>query len=133
MSADAIRTLLDDEVAERTTTVLTGTLTTDDGVTPVPDDVLDYVNVTLFEDESKAVINARDHQSILNANGGAVSGGAFSLRLDPDDHAIVATRSSDELHVALVEWAWTPVDGIQREGAAEIAFVVRNLSKRPTS
>lgn len=84
--------------------------------------------LTLYVRGTETIINGRDHQSVLNINGGTVDvGGALAIRLGPGDMAAIQDRPR-EWHVALIEYSW---EGGAQESAHEVVFQLRNLRHRP--
>lgn len=107
---------------------------TDEGGEALDRDRIASLTLTLYDEDSEAVINEREDQSILNANGGSVdASGLLTLTLDPADNPILATGKEQERHVALLTWEWgadgatpeaTPVVGTNH---AEIVLRVGDL------
>jgi len=117
-------------IPEEATAIITATVRDLDDV-GIPAASLDSLVVTLYDDLSDDIINTRDAQDILNANGGTVnSAGGLTLRLDPADTVIVDDAQDVETHVALLEWQWTE-DSIVYYGKQEIAHKVKNLEQVP--
>ena len=120
------------EVAERTTPTLSVTLRDLDGA-GIPASSLDALKLTLFNDRTGAIINARDHQNVLNTGIGTMSSaGVITLAFTAADTAVLDSTRSSEVRVALLEWDWT-VSGAPKSGKCELVFVVRNLQKVPAS
>lgn len=87
---------------------------------------------TLLNAADGAVINSRSNQNILDANGSTVTtAGVLTLRLEPDDNAIVNTNLSSgqtESHYLTVTWTWS--DGTAtRTGKQEWELLVRKTSQ----
>jgi hypothetical protein len=122
------RTTITDPKPEKATAVLSGMITDVDGVTPLAnaDTILISMTMALYDEHTKAIINSCTARDVKNANGGVVaSTGAFSVRLDPADMAILGGRPSED-HVALYTWTWgSPL----KTGRHEVAFTVTNLEK----
>ena len=81
----------------------------DDGVLEVANILT--ITATLRNAEDGAIINGRDGQSVLNANGGTLSEvngeGVLNLYLDEDDNAnIGGLISGEETHWLDIEWGW---------------------------
>jgi len=130
MSCVPIRHRLPCEVPEGASLQLTTTVR-DLALVGIPAADLDMLVLTLFDEQTGEILNGRDHQDILGTNGGDINAaGGLVLTLDGADNPIVAGARASELHVALIEWTWT-VDAVTYDGKAEIAFIVRNLSKVP--
>lgn len=68
------------------------------------------LTVTQFEQELQKLINSRNHQTIIDANGGTVGvDGTTLLRLNPNDTIISNARTavgSYEVHVLYFDWTW---------------------------
>lgn len=88
------------------------------------------LTVTLFNEADGAVINSRNAQNILGANGGSIVSTEVRLRLQPVDNPIVDTdldRSEIEYHVARFSFTWS--DGVlTRTGIEEVRFGVRRVT-----
>jgi len=123
------RTTIVEPIPEGATRYISFTVTDIDGVTPLAnaDSILLSLLVTVFNEPSRAVINSRTAQSILNTNGGTVSSaGVVTLRLDPADTAILGSKS--EARVASFAWTW---NNPLCTGRHEIAFTVADLALVP--
>lgn len=85
------------------------------------------LTVTLFDRSTRAVINSRNAQNIIDANGGTVAtDGAITFRLQPLDNVMVGSGDSEE-HVTRFTWTWN--DGsATRTGIKEYAFRVNKLA-----
>lgn len=88
------------------------------------------LTLTLYDDATDGVINGRNAQDVLGANGGTIeSDGTVTVRLDGSDNVIVGTVAEDGLenHVARLEYTYN--DGQQvRTGKEERLFAVRQLA-----
>ena len=81
---------------------------------------------TLYEEVTEVVINSRDEQDMLNANGATLDGsGNFTLQLDPADNAILVDANEYEIHVLLLEWTYASG---AKGGNAEVSVYVKNLA-----
>ena len=82
---------------------------------------------TLYDETTKAIINGRNAQSVLDVNGGTVaSNGALTLRLQPLDAVVVGSVDTGEMeaHVLLIEWTYS--DGVlTRTGIKDVEIKVR--------
>jgi hypothetical protein len=82
---------------------------------------------TLYDETTKAIINGRNAQSVLDVNGGTVaSNGALTLRLQPLDAVVVGSIDTGEMeaHVLLIEWTYS--DGVlTRTGIKDVEIKVR--------
>ena len=110
------------EVVERASTRLSGVLTQDDGITPVPNGTLATFTLTIYAlDVLKTLIV--DHRSILTSVDAATA--AFAYVVPASDMAILDATLPVERHVCLFEWTW----GTTGQGRKELALAVRNLAK----
>jgi hypothetical protein len=124
------RTTVVDPIPEAATRYIEFTITDVDEITPLAnaDTLLISLLVTLFNETTKAVINLRSAQSVLNTNGGTVNAaGKVRLRLDPADTVILGSKS--EARVASFAWTW---NNPLCTGRHEIAFTVADLALVPT-
>lgn len=122
----ASRTTLSDGVPEKTTARLTAVLK-DEADAVVGSAALTTLTLTLYDERTGAILNLRNQQSVLNANGGAVdANGNLTMTLAVADNAIQNTDLKREMHVALFEYTWSAG---AKAGRYEIAFPVDNLTK----
>lgn len=107
----------------------------DESETPIPAASLDTLTLLLYDQTTEldspgstsAVINGRNRQSILNANGGTVdASGNLALILTPADNVIINTGRPLERHVALFEYTYGA--GL-KAGKQEVLIDVVNLSR----
>lgn len=105
------------------------TPTDPDGAAIDANDLL-TLTLTLYDDESDAVINSREDQDILDANGGTIEEDlTVTVRLDGDDNVIVGSASEDEIERHVARFEYTYNDGEQtRTGKAERVFGVKKLA-----
>ncbi|GDY10161.1 hypothetical protein LBMAG52_36470 [Planctomycetia bacterium] len=79
------------------------------------------LTVTQFEQKTAAIINSRNNQSILDANGGSVANdGTLTLRLQPLDSVIANTTTNvenSEVHVLRFDFTWS--DGVSTRTGRE--------------
>ncbi len=99
----------------------------------IPAANLDSLVLTLYDEPTGTIINARTAQTVLNANGGTYTGDATTaageMALGPSDMAMVDATLSLEVHVLLFEFAW---DGdVDKKGAHRIRLAVANEVKLP--
>jgi hypothetical protein len=92
---------------------------------------LSTVQLTLYDRTTLAIINTRNLQSVLDANGGTVdTAGEITMRLNATDNAILDTElevGEIEEHVARFTWGWN--DGVEaREGKEEWLVRVAKLA-----
>lgn len=96
------------------------------------------LTITLFNkptdgDPTPSVINSRNAQSVLDANGGTVTAaGVLTMKLDASDNTIIDTTNiavgEHETHVARLTWTWTDDDGDTRTGIEELEFDVQRVA-----
>jgi len=119
---------------ESSSAKLTATIQ-DESETAIPAASLATLTIMLYDQETElddpgttaAIINSRNRQNILNANGCAVStGGVMTMTLTPADNVIVDTDKSTERHVALIEYTYGA--GL-KSGKEEVLIDVYNLSR----
>jgi len=79
------------------------------------------LTVTQFEQKTAAIINSRNNQSILDANGGSVANdGTLTLRLQPLDSVIANANTNvetNEVHVLRFDFTWS--DGVSTRTGRE--------------
>ena len=91
---------------ERTSSRYTGQIVDEVGV-GVPASLLVTLTLTLFDDDTGAIINSRNHQNVLNANGVSVdSVGMVVWIIDPLDVVVLSGREI-ESHTAVFAWTWS--------------------------
>ncbi len=89
------------------------------------------VTATLYDETTGAVINSRNDQDILDANGCVVdASGNLTLRLQPLDNVLVGSPDVDdhETHILRIQWTWD--DGVlvdDRTGKQQIRIHVQQL------
>lgn len=133
MSPEAKQTtrIADITVLERSSAYIGGTILDESGA-PVPAASVTAFTLTLFDDESDVIINARDAQSILNENGGTyhATTGAFAVTFASADNAILSqtiARGDKETHTARLTLTWS--GGGRWDGEVRIRVV--NLHRVP--
>jgi hypothetical protein len=115
---------------------LTATIKDEDEA-PIPSSALGTLTLMLYDQKTElaspgtttAIINGRNRQNILNANGCAVStGGVMTMTFSPADNIIVNTGivRRSERHVALFEYTYAA--GL-KAGKEEVLIDVYNLSR----
>ena len=113
---------------EQTTGQYVGLFTDADGVA-IPLAVLTTVQLTLFDNASKAIINSRDGQDVRNANNVVISsGGVVTWTIQALDNIILDDTLDTELHIALFEWTYS--SGLL-SGKHAIGLRVANFEKVP--
>jgi len=114
-------------VREGSTAKYTCTLQDENGTAIEPDD-LDTLTLTLYNQADDTIINSRDGQDILNANGVTVAaGGALTWIMDPLDNVIVVATEPgwNEKHIALFEWTYNS----GKAGSYEVTIEVESAEK----
>ncbi len=124
----AFRTVLKDVLPERASAKIAGILR-DENSNGVGSGSLTALTLTLYVEGSPAIIiNSRNKQNVLNANGVTVdASGNLAWLMDPLDNSIMDSTKSIEPHVALFEWTW----GGTKAGRFEILVSVKNLNLVP--
>jgi hypothetical protein len=118
-------------VLERTTCLYSAQLT-DEAGDAIAAANLSTLTLTLYDQVSKAIINARDDQDVLNANNVTVdASGNLQWTLQPDDNPIIGARRAGltETHIALFEWTW---NAGSKQGRHEVTIEVQQIEKVPT-
>lgn len=111
---------------EKTTGRYGATIVDGDGVA-VPLAVLNTLTLTLFNDVSKAIINGRDAQSVLNTSNVTVSAsGVLVWTIQPLDNIILDDSLDTELHIALFQWTF---NGGLESGKHAVGLRVANFEK----
>jgi len=105
---------------------LTGTLkdTSGSAVTPAT------LTLSLFDHSSGVIVNSRKEQNVLNANGGTVTDGVYTIELDESDTAIVGNLAagSTQDRVARITYTWDDGDAPPyRTGVEEFLFPVESM------
>jgi len=121
------------DVDEQTSATYEGQLADDDGI-PVSVDALLTLTLTLYDELTRAPINGRDAQDVLDTNGvtltdlGELGVGTLTWQLAPADTAVLDQTLGYERHVALFTYTFT--DGsATRTRRHEVIFRVRNLRR----
>mgnify|MGYP000934557076 CR=1 len=92
---------------------------------PLSGNTLTSLHLTLYDKSSNTIINSRDHQGVLNANGVTVnSTGGLVWTLTPNDNVMLSNTAAVETHIALFEWAWPTGAGKQ-----EVLIQVQNIRR----
>lgn len=123
----SVRTTLIDQVPEKSTAQITGVLK-DEAANVIPAASLTTLTLTLYVLGFPAqIINGRDAQNVLNANGVAVdANGNLTWTMTPADNVIIDPTNDVETHIALFQWTWSAG---AKAGRSEIAIQVVNLDK----
>lgn len=124
----AIRTIISDPVAEKSSAKITGQLQDEDG-NGIPSSSLSSLKLTLYvAGQPSQIINNRNKQNVLNANGVTIdSQGNLIYIMTPEDNQIIGS-SPRERHIALFEWEWS---GATKAGRQQILIEVVNLEQVP--
>lgn len=121
-----IKTVFNDEIAEKTTVKLGGSVK-DEGGNLLGSGALTTLTLTLYDKASGSIINNRSAQDVLNQNGVTVDGsGAFTFTMTPADNPILNDTLEKEIHVALFQWTWAVG---AKAGKYEIYLTIKNLAK----
>lgn len=120
MSTSRIRTILDDEISERSRPPIRATFLDDDGDAHQP------TTATLTLHCNGTIINNRDAVDLISY----ITAGVLKFPTAAEDFAIQGSDLS-ERHVALIEWTWTDSDGHPRGDKHEIVHTVRNFLQVP--
>ena len=116
-------------INERSSFLYTGKVVDESG-NPIAGSELDSLTLTLYNEADKAIINSRDDQDILNANGVTVSAeGVLSWPASSADNPIVGDVGIGlrEHHIAQFEWTW----GSGRRGSHLLNLYVTQLHEVP--
>lgn len=104
---------------------------TDQAGAPITSGAISAIRCTLRDDRTSQVVNGRDAQPVLNANGGALGpDGAFVLTLGPDDTALVAETPTRAHHLRRLTLEVTFDAGVITH---EVRFYIRPLGDIPMS
>lgn len=107
----------------------------DETETPIPGASLGTLTLMLYDQATElatpgtteAIINSRNRQDVLNANGCVVdSTGGLVMTFGPADNVIFHPTKSSERHVALFEYTYAA--GL-KAGKEEVLIDVYNLSR----
>lgn len=86
------------------------------------------ITLTLYDKETRSIINSRNAQDINNANNSTFSSGVLTIELDASDNVISDTgrvpEGGLETHVAKVTYTWSDGD-TTRTGIENFVFQVR--------
>lgn len=111
---------------EKTTGRYTATIVDGDG-NAITLAVLTTLTLTLFDENSKVIINSRDGQNILNANNVTVSAGCVLVwTIQALDNPILDDSLDTELHIALFQWTY---NGGADSGKHSVGLRVLNFEK----
>lgn len=117
------RTVLTDQIAEKSIGIITALVTDENGIA-ISSANLTTLTLTLYEKATKAIVNTRSAQNVLNANNVTVdTSGNLTWNMQSADNAIIGAATI-ESHVALFEWTWSSGT---KYGKYEIEYPIKNL------
>lgn len=117
----------DQEFTEKTSALISATVTRDDGATPLAGSQLLTLTLTLYNAATGAIINGRNGQNVLSQNGGAVSElGALTQYLGALDMVLSNQNLAREKHHALFAWTWNNGTAAGGLGKVIVEFSVVN-------
>lgn len=112
---------------ERSSARISFDLLSSDGESQLSLAQISALRLTVYVKFLGVIVNGRNHQSILNANGGVVaSNGHVVLTLSPEDNQMVDRTQESEPHMLLIEWEWDAGDS---GGNQEIQMTVQRIIK----
>jgi hypothetical protein len=112
------------QVNEQSTALLSGIFTDEAGAV-VGSGEMDTIKATLYNRSNEQIINSRNEQDILNANGGTLDvSGNFTFTFDPADGEIINTEEPYEVHILLLEWTFASGT---KGGNQQVELTVMNL------
>jgi hypothetical protein len=112
-----------DTVNEQTTARYTAKLLDEIGAA-VPSSALTSLTLLLYDKATGQILNSRNTQNVLNANGVSIDGsGNLTWVMDPADNAIVTDSNATEVHIAVFIGRW----GVTKKVTHDLAITVRNL------
>lgn len=123
----AIRTFLTDPIPEKATAIYQAKLV-DAFDVAIPATGLSSLALTLYtlDDPALQIVNSRDHQNVLNANGVTLDGqGKLVWTITVDDTIVRDQQRSQERLLALFEWNGLTV-GV---GKHEVVLTIQQLKK----
>lgn len=113
-------------VTEKTTPWFTTTLV-DQAKVAIPAGTLTLLELTYYDRATGTIINGRNAQNVLNANGVTVDvNGLLTWKMVEAETAVLSPPGP-EAHVAELRWQWTA--GTTQTGRAVLVFLVRDLTK----
>jgi len=116
-------------VRENSTALVSGMQLQDENGSPVGSSSLTSITLTLYDKYTGEMLNNRNEQNILNANGVTIdTDGFISWLMDPADNRIVNAEGRPEDHVALFEWSWASGT---KKGNAELILQVLAVENVP--
>lgn len=127
------RTRIPGYFAERSSRRIVAVITDDATGLGIPLEQFTEFLLTLYLLGTGTIINGRNKQNILNANGATlVSAGSplvttLTYQMDPLDNQVLGAEHV-EYHVALLEWKW---DGGTKQDRHEVVIPVENMMMVP--
>ena len=113
-------------VREKTTRRYTAVLKDETGAA-IGSGTLSSLKLTLYNKADGSIINTRNQQNVLNANGVTVdSSGNLTWTMDPADNPVIDAVKDYEEHVALFEIGWS---GDAKKNNHEVIIRVENVNK----
>lgn len=119
-----------DLAPERTSGVITFTVEDESG-SPVALAAVTTFTLTLYDRDTRQIINSRQNQNVLNANNVTMhaTSGLVTWTVQPADMACVSERAQ-EIHVALFVITW---NSGAKQTSAELILPVANLVYHPSA
>jgi hypothetical protein len=112
------------DVVQETTGKYTATIVDEDGNGISSADITTAV-MTLYDTQTEDIINTRDAQDILNANGVTIdTSGNLEWIWDPEDMPILHSVRKPEVHTALIKITW---DSGAKQLYHEVSFRVNKV------
>jgi len=120
------KTVSKTHVAEGSSARVTAVIKDETGAV-IAGSALTTLTLTLYDYVVPAtIINSRNAQNVLNANGVTVdASGNLTYLMDPADNPINDTTLSKENHVALFQWTWAAG---AKAGKHEVIITVENFA-----
>lgn len=116
------------EVNEGVTARYQGVLKDETGAV-IPAASLSTLTLTLYRKTSGEIINGRNAQNVLNANGVTVDvNGNLTWTMTPADNGVTSTTVAAEMHIALFEWTYNAGN---KAGNHEVWINVLQLANVP--
>lgn len=117
-----IRIMLDEDIAELSTPIVTFQIVNEEGIGMLPE----TLSLTLFDRETKTIINERSEQDVLNTNGITIDeNGNVEWVMMANDNPIIDDTKNVETHVMQFNWSWS---NSMKNESAEIWINVINLA-----
>lgn len=105
---------------------LEGTLTKPGGVA-LEEGNLESLTVTLLNKSDNSVINSRNEQNIINANGGTIDEeGNFTFTLSASDNILLDESARTEEHILIFKFSWLDDQNNEQDGIRKYNLTVYN-------